>query len=300
MKKSMLENLKKLYSFDRKGALMSSTFTSSVPLDKNIICPEQLESKRPLELTSLKNKSTNKITYFQKLNQAKKICKYNGKVASSIGQYKKADVWNLVAEILDNMTSGIGDEYDGWKGFGFGSLGRNLIQEIFTYYEHQGDVQMLATIVSVIGRGRGSKGCEMNGILADKLLLSDDNNRYDIYLHLYAKLLYSWGRVQASTELKKHLYSSHSSGVFADTCSLIFAPRSRDKSQNLKVNAYSECNRNAWQCSICTNSVRGLFTVCFLCGHGGHLKCLMDWFSEQSVCPTGCGCSCKFDANVNQ
>ncbi len=38
--------------------------------------------------------------------------------------------------------------------------------------------------------------------------------------------------------------------------------------------------------------------VCFLCGHGGHLQCLMEWFSEQTVCPTGCGCSCKFDTNL--
>jgi len=191
------------------------------------------------------------------------------------------------------MTSGIGDEYDGWKGFGFGSLGRNLIREIFTYYERQGDVQMLATIVSVIGRGRDFRGRKMNKKLTEQLLLPDDN-RYDIYLLLYAKMLYSWGRVQTSTELKKHLYSSSKSdSVIAGTCSLIFAPRP-------KTNTNGEYNRNTWQCSICTNSVRGLFTVCFLCGHGGHLNCLMDWFSEQSVCPTGCGCSCKFDTNLNQ
>ncbi len=253
---SMLDNLKKLHSFGREGTITPSTFTSSVPLDKKIICPDQPESKGPLELKGRLNRNSNTITYFQQLIQAKKICIHNGKVASRIGQHTKADVWNLLAEILDNMTSGIGDEYDGWKGFGFGSLGRSLIQEIFAYYERQGDVQMLATIVSVIRRGRGSQGRETNIMRREELLLPGEN-KYDVYLHLYAKMLYSWGRVQTSTELKKHLYSSQSSGVIAETCSPIFAPHYHNKSQNLK---HDEYNRNAWQCSICTNSVRGLFT----------------------------------------
>ena len=36
----------------------------------------------------------------------------------------------------------------------------------------------------------------------------------------------------------------------------------------------------------------GSSTFCLSCGHGGHSKHMMEWFSKYSTCPAGCDCSC--------
>lgn len=291
-RQSMLGNLKKLYYYDQKDDFVPSTFTSSVPQDQERIHPNQADTQQLQESKDTKNGIN--FAHFGRLSRAKDICIHNGEAAQNARQYSKADVWNLLAEVLDNMASGVGDEYNGWKGFSFG-----VIHEILTYYERQGDVQMLATIVSVIGRrGRNSIGWRNNEENDQVLPFHGDSKRYDIYVHLYANLLYSWGRVETSAELKKHLHSSPSHDfIAAESCGLIFAPRCLqcEKVLSPKTHACRSCNSYAFQCSICTNSVRGLFTVCFSCGHGGHFEHLMQWFSEHSVCPTGCGCKCNFN-----
>jgi hypothetical protein len=38
--------------------------------------------------------------------------------------------------------------------------------------------------------------------------------------------------------------------------------------------------------------VKGLFTVCDICNHGGHVGHMTLWFSKHIECPTGCGCNC--------
>ena len=36
----------------------------------------------------------------------------------------------------------------------------------------------------------------------------------------------------------------------------------------------------------------GLLSFCMVCGHGGHMFHLIDWFSKHDWCPTGCNCYC--------
>ena len=45
-------------------------------------------------------------------------------------------------------------------------------------------------------------------------------------------------------------------------------------------------------CAVCLLPVKGVWTGCQACGHGGHLHHLRDWFAEGALCPTGCGHSC--------
>ena len=155
-------------------------------------------------------------------------------------------------------------------------------------------------------------------------LLPDDDRQLDSYITRYASLLYQWGKITTRAELNKHLAQSpngnssnrvlggevlvpivpgdegrlqkdfvppesslHTPGVtFAPLC-----PRCR-RPANPETNVCEECKQYAFQCSICQNSVRGLFTTCLLCGHGGHVEHLSPWFEKETCCPTGCGCSC--------
>ena len=56
------------------------------------------------------------------------------------------------------------------------------------------------------------------------------------------------------------------------------------------------------RCTVCQLPARGLVWFCGVCGHGGHLRCMREWFGERGGgqalgmalggCPSGCGCRC--------
>ena len=54
------------------------------------------------------------------------------------------------------------------------------------------------------------------------------------------------------------------------------------------------CKHIVCRCSICQEPVRGLYTWCQGCGHGGDRAHMMEWFETlgQTLCPTGCGHFC--------
>ena len=47
------------------------------------------------------------------------------------------------------------------------------------------------------------------------------------------------------------------------------------------------------KCAVCGMEVKGLYTWCQGCGHGGHIKHIQDWFVANEKCPVGCGHTCK-------
>jgi len=47
-------------------------------------------------------------------------------------------------------------------------------------------------------------------------------------------------------------------------------------------------------CVLCRQPVKGMYTVCPGCGHGGHLGHMTSWFAKQDTCPSGCGHICNF------
>ena len=52
------------------------------------------------------------------------------------------------------------------------------------------------------------------------------------------------------------------------------------------------CNNFLFTCCLCRVPVRGLFSVCSWCGHGGHTRHMIEWFEENEECASGCGCRC--------
>lgn len=60
-------------------------------------------------------------------------------------------------------------------------------------------------------------------------------------------------------------------------------------------NDHEQC-RSGITCALCQNVVRrGLYVWCQGCCHGGHIKCMEDWFRypfSQGLCPKGCGHVC--------
>ncbi|XP_022190901.1 GATOR complex protein WDR24 [Nilaparvata lugens] len=47
-------------------------------------------------------------------------------------------------------------------------------------------------------------------------------------------------------------------------------------------------------CSVCHKVVKGLYSWCQGCAHGGHMKHIQEWLENYSECPAGCGHQCEY------
>ncbi|KAF4677465.1 WD repeat-containing protein 24 [Perkinsus chesapeaki] len=57
----------------------------------------------------------------------------------------------------------------------------------------------------------------------------------------------------------------------------------------------SHCHKNNRSCVVCGGNVKGLWLACQVCGHGGHVTHMSDWFATQGheTCPSpNCGHVC--------
>lgn len=235
----------------------------------------------------------------------KSICLYNSNICRKMGQFEKSTTWSMIADAFENHIDEDIESFDGW-GSG-SSFGRELVSNVLQYYESVGDVQMMATLVCVLRHGRRSfdQGNETN-IGINSLLPPDQDEKYDLCIRRYGKLVYRWGLLVKRTELHKHL-SRHllrmegsqflpkkdgdiqTPGIsFAITC----LNCNKEDAVSDGGNICSSCGDYAFRCTICDNAVRGIYTVCHLCGHGGHMNHMLKWFDENKMCPSGCGCLC--------
>ncbi|KAI0238647.1 hypothetical protein L0F63_005860 [Massospora cicadina] len=124
------------------------------------------------------------------------------------------------------------------------------------------------------------------------------------YRMLYADTLYRWGMLVPRAELMKTLVQegpAHQGLVVRPTCPRcsgpLQAPSRHPDTPSPKPGWFCpRCARPRGfpRCSICNLSVKGTSSFCSLCGHGGHLDHVQEWFQTclYTECPTGCGCAC--------
>ncbi|XP_076671649.1 WD repeat domain 59 isoform X3 [Andrena cerasifolii] len=117
---------------------------------------------------------------------------------------------------------------------------------------------------------------------------------YDGYKKAYAEVLHRWRLLDARAQVLKHVSTTHldtHKGVeFQSECQIC-----------TKVSRGPQCiscKRLALECVICHISVRGPSNFCIFCGHGGHTQHLATWFTNETLCPTGCGCYCLQESSA--
>jgi hypothetical protein len=236
----------------------------------------------------------------KELESIKRICLHNASVCESLGDNEKEGVWKLLAQTVENQMDDAGKELNGWGGSGGGALGVDLVSNLLKYYESRGDVQMLATVFCVLSGGhrrRTGRPC---------LLPQDQDGKYDMYIRNYADLLYAWEMLSLRAELNKHLLrtpppldimltedKTTETGRSPGIAVIFKCPRCGQNADS-NTNICKKCKDFCFRCSICDNAVRGLFTVCDICHHGGHVEHMTSWFVSHVECPTGCGCNCTF------
>ena len=126
------------------------------------------------------------------------------------------------------------------------------------------------------------------------LIAPEDVSRYVAMQVNYASLCLLAGGLLSHRAQLLHTYL-HVPYVQVQPASpgLSFEPTCSKCSRNI-VNSRMcrHCNIWLYKCSLCRIPVRGLYSVCSFCGHGGHLKHMMDWFATNQECASGCGCRC--------
>ncbi|XP_043237262.1 GATOR complex protein WDR59-like isoform X1 [Amphibalanus amphitrite] len=124
-----------------------------------------------------------------------------------------------------------------------------------------------------------------------------DNNRrlldparqaeFDRYKRIYADILYRWQLTNHRAQVLKYV-----STVPVAHCGLEVRSECSRCGRTFAGSECPLCRRCTIVCVICHVSVKGMSSFCLVCGHGGHLLHMLQWFRDQLLCPTGCGCRC--------
>ena len=93
-----------------------------------------------------------------------------------------------------------------------------------------------------------------------------------------------------------HFISSTDSGEIELTIRWPCPPEPKSKQDSWNPGKCKSCASPNMICLLCSLPVRGMATLCHVCGHGGHLGHLQEWFllpqSNQLCAAPGCGCPC--------
>lgn len=111
--------------------------------------------------------------------------------------------------------------------------------------------------------------------------------KYDEYKNVYAEILYRWNLLQQRAQVLKYVSvapEKHKGIEFLTEC--------QDCKKDVRGVQCLQCKNYSLHCAICHLAVKGSANFCLSCGHGGHKLHMMEWFSNRSICPAGCGCNC--------
>ncbi|CAG8626618.1 19560_t:CDS:10, partial [Racocetra persica] len=146
-----------------------------------------------------------------------------------------------------------------------------MMAQLLDYYAEQGDVQMCVTLILVLG---------------DKLKINEERAKQ--WFYSYVDLLHRFQLWCAATSVIKYCNNTDNSTTIYTTCNNCFKFINDAKNESWLC---AKCKRLNL-CSLCHITVKGLYTWCQGCSHGGHHSHMQDWFSCNEECPTGCGHKC--------
>ncbi|ORY03437.1 WD40 repeat-like protein [Basidiobolus meristosporus CBS 931.73] len=155
-----------------------------------------------------------------------------------------------------------------------------ILNNLMEYYGEKGDVQMCVTLLLVL-----DKHIKHQFSLEEQWFWS-----YIDLLHRF-KLWSAAAAVRLACKLASVRQQSQESTTIHTSCNYCFKPLLNSKHGYWVCD---KCRKLLNPCSLCHQTVRGLYVWCQGCSHGGHLLHMQEWFKENSTCPTGCGHQCSF------
>ncbi|KAI8802649.1 hypothetical protein BJ742DRAFT_832208 [Cladochytrium replicatum] len=198
-------------------------------------------------------------------------------VGNEVGEQNGFSVGRFIAE-------------DGWtttSGEISGPSGRSTRQEvgdaILELHDLNFEIPISPTIRFFVNRGRTLTSFRPSHGKSDKMYLTDGEELQQVYKRqriVYASLLYDMGLTKQRAEMLAELAS------ICKRCKAL----SSETSGCAKVSRVCDLKQ---RCSVCRRICKSLSSFCRVCGHGGHIQHLQSWFSDNTMCPTGCGCECS-------
>jgi len=246
------------------------------------VCPEITHLSRFAEM------------YVTSINEEHKtksdLCLHNGSVANKLGNVPICHMWRTLAFMLKSTETCHGDIISPMTYALLPTVRKLLLQRA-----DAGDIQTCVVVSEIIDvivpppASGGSARCRISGI--------DLSIVQEWYL-TYIDMLRSLGMFMKTTELVRNCKDpviaslSRQSTTVSESC-----PKCGKVQDSAGVSAYRLC-RNCRQrvgfCFVSHLPCKGMYVFCPGCGHGGCMVHANEWFSTNSVCPTGCGHRCNF------
>eukprot|EP01114_Cavostelium_apophysatum_P021295 TRINITY_DN7390_c0_g2_i3.p1 TRINITY_DN7390_c0_g2~~TRINITY_DN7390_c0_g2_i3.p1 ORF type:complete len:819 (-),score=175.70 TRINITY_DN7390_c0_g2_i3:171-2627(-) len=150
--------------------------------------------------------------------------------------------------------------------------------ETLKFYAENGDVQTSVVMLMVLGSRLGN----VDRKLALQWTLSYIDLLQRLQLWNFANEIITKSDEYSIRSVNQKSTSLHTSCPYCN--------------KPLNKNGFSceNCKKYTGTCSICHQVVKGLYVWCQTCGHGGHLKHISEWFSQEKYCPAGCPHACNF------
>mmetsp|Transcript_35267 Transcript_35267/g.73415 ORF Transcript_35267/g.73415 Transcript_35267/m.73415 type:complete len:382 (-) Transcript_35267:533-1678(-) len=307
-----VEFLRKL--FTHQQGLDSSGFSGLLPPDKRLLpntrsAPRFRQTPYDASLSTTQHRKPGVYTFSPRsmlsaeartrLSETRYLCSHNAEVCREMGELQKADVWSVLTQIVDGRIAAAESKSKMWIVKAADALASNFISSTLRFFESSGDVQMLATMVCVL-RTQTQELPKSDRSTCTFLPL-DHSGKYDSYIRIYASLLYAWGLLSPRVELNKHLRPQWQESATMTEFKIVPSQCivCGDKNANGSMTCAS-CNDFMFRCVICENAVKGFFTWCNRCGHGGHTSHMMEFFQVSKECPTGCGCQCVLSSSKQE
>ncbi|KAI9486600.1 MAG: WD40-repeat-containing domain protein [Benjaminiella poitrasii] len=153
-----------------------------------------------------------------------------------------------------------------------------VVMDLFQYYTEQGDVQMCVTLYLVLEK-----------------YLNIDSERLEDWFNSYIELLHRFKLWSTATAIIKACKLQNVRERNEDATTINVACNTCFKLVNGTSGgswACDKCHRLLNPCTICHQTVKGLYAWCQGCNHGGHLNHMRAWFANEKQCATGCGHIC--------
>lgn len=193
------------------------------------------------------------------------------------------------------------------------------LRHIIEFHEERNDVGMLLALVATLGVGPNPEPMLRRKILRWAQGAADVLSRFQAFVPRAALLrAVPFQEVQelkrGNTRIYLQCVRMYSRGAETAFCGAPWPPSRGLCAQPLrrvpsagstpaartgsKMSARAQpcqkCNRRRTPpCAICGEEVRGLWAACQVCGHGGHMRHIREWFAGgHRACPAGCGHLC--------
>ena len=201
---------------------------------------------------------------------------------NEIKNYNHIKIWEFLNfhtslecfKVIDNIINNIKEEQSSQLFF---SLTKTKILTIIDFLIDTHCDIYLATIISLLFHPIFEKD-EIN---RNRLIRME----YDCMTSLFELKLYKEANI-----IRKFSYKEINRGQ-VDSIMFVSCNKCNTYYDATKVGECTCCKRKII-CGVCKKLVLGLYFWCSDCGHGGHNKCMDEWFSKEKNCSFGCKHKC--------